>query len=160
MRTGWLTGTYSVSAPHPDRPESTMNDAHRGSRTTLRLVGGVLALAGAVIGVIGVVRFASEFGDAGADSGPGSILMLGGGGMMLVVGLALLNAGTIGAQSRYVADETAPAVGTVGRAFRGESQDSRSAEGPSRGAGPFCRECGVRNDADARFCDGCGSSLA
>ena len=26
--------------------------------------------------------------------------------------------------------------------------------------GPFCRSCGVRNDEDARFCDGCGASLA
>ncbi len=28
------------------------------------------------------------------------------------------------------------------------------------GAGPFCRSCGVRNDDDARYCDGCGQSLA
>lgn len=27
-------------------------------------------------------------------------------------------------------------------------------------AGPFCRSCGTRNDADARFCDSCGTTMA
>ncbi len=34
------------------------------------------------------------------------------------------------------------------------------APGGSAAAGPYCRSCGVRNDEDARFCDGCGTSLA
>jgi hypothetical protein len=26
--------------------------------------------------------------------------------------------------------------------------------------GPYCRACGTRNDAEARFCDSCGASMA
>ena len=25
---------------------------------------------------------------------------------------------------------------------------------------PYCRSCGTRNDAEARFCDSCGTSMA
>jgi len=35
-----------------------------------------------------------------------------------------------------------------------------AAQARYRTAGPYCRACGVRRDADARFCDGCGASRA
>ena len=134
------------------------------ARTTFRVVGVVLLLSGLVLGGIGIYRFMSAFsGDL--DGGPGAILMIGGGGFLCVFGLGALNAGTIGAQSRYVAGETMPTVkqsaaylsdgeGIMGV---GRTVDDRSGNAAT---GPFCRGCGTRNDDEARFCDGCGASLA
>ena len=136
-----------------------------GTRTTLRVLGVALLLAGLVIG-----DFIAEFDSM--DGGPGSILRMAAGGFLCVVGLGALSAGTIGAQSRYAAGETMPTLkqsaaylsdgeGIMG-VGRTVDDGPHGAEG-SRGSavtGPYCRSCGVRNDEDARFCDGCGASLA
>ena len=141
-----------------------------GTRTTLRVLGVVLLLAGLVIGGLGLRDFIAEFDSM--DGGPGSILRMAAGGFLCVVGLGALSAGTIGAQSRYVAGETMPTLkqsaaylsdgeGIMG-VGRTVDDGPHGAEG-SRGSavtGPYCRSCGVRNDEDARFCDGCGASLA
>lgn len=141
-----------------------MNELPRtsGTRTTLRVVGAVLLLAGLVVGGIGVVGFMDAFsGDL--ESGPGSILMIGGGGFLCVFGLGALSAGTLGAQSRYVAGETMPTV-KQSAAYLSDGQGimgiGRTADDAAAASGPFCRSCGVRNDDEARFCDGCGASLA
>ncbi|WP_300385681.1 zinc ribbon domain-containing protein [uncultured Nocardioides sp.] len=141
-----------------------------GTRTTLRVLGVVLLLAGLVIGGLGLRDFIAEFDSM--DGGPGSILRMAAGGFLCVVGLGALSAGTIGAQSRYAAGETMPTLkqsaaylsdgeGIMG-VGRTVDDGPHGAEG-SRGSavtGPYCRSCGVRNDEDARFCDGCGASLA
>ena len=63
----------------------------------------------------------------------------------------------------YVAKQD-PAHDDVGRVLPppppgyGETRRSASREGGSRPA-DACSSCGTRNDADARFCKGCGSSL-
>ena len=49
------------------------------------------------------------------------------------------------AGARYAAGETMPVVK--------DSLDYLK-------AGPFCSTCGVRNDADAKFCDSCGATLS
>lgn len=147
----------STPAPHPLPPTS-------GTRTVLRVLGAVLLLAGLGIGGTGLVRFIGEF-QSMDDGGPGSVLMIGAGGFLCVFGLAALNAGFLGAQSRYVAGETMPAVkqsaaylsdgqGIMGV---GRTVDDRSG---TAATGPFCRGCGTRNDDEARFCDGCGAPLA
>ncbi len=69
-----------------------------GTRTTLRVLGVVLLLAGLVIGGLGLRDFIAEFDSM--DGGPGSILRMAAGGFLCVVGLGALSAGTIGAQSR------------------------------------------------------------
>ncbi len=136
------------------------------TRLVLRVVGGVLLLAGLYVAVRGGVAFVDEMNAASVDSGPGSILMIGGGGFMVVLGLGLLNAGFLRAQARYASGEAAPAVRELGGAFRGESGstgdqvEEQSLEKTTEGSGPFCSECGVRADRDARFCDACGHVLA
>ena len=143
------------------------------TRTTLRVIGAVLLVAGlglAIIGGISFVRSAtSESVDAGA--GFGSIFLLAGGGFCVVFGLGALNAGTLGAQSRYVAGETLPTVKqsaaylTDGEGILGVGRtvdDAGAAGAPATAGarGPYCRACGTRNDQEARFCDSCGASLA
>lgn len=146
------------------------NDLPRtsGTRTTLRVLGVVLLLAGLVVGGIGISGFLDQANSADLEPGFGPILMIGAGGFLCVFGLGAINAGTIGAQSRYVAGETMPTLkqsasylsdgeGIMGV---GRTVDDGAAAGTQSATGPFCRSCGVRNDEDARFCDGCGASMA
>ena len=145
----------------------TRNDLPDTARTRigLRVLGGVLLLVGGAVFAWGIT---TVFGYDGYDSPPGLAIAAFLGGMpVAVVGLGMLNASTIGAQSRYVAGETMPTLkqsaaylsdgeGIMGV---GRTVDDRE-RGTAAAGGPYCRSCGVRNDEDARFCDGCGSSLA
>ena len=82
------------------------------------------------------------------------------------VGGACLNAGFLGAAARYGAGETMPVVRdsasylSDGQGILGVGRTVDDRDRSSAATGPYCRTCGVRNDADARFCDGCGASLA
>lgn len=138
------------------------------SRTVLRVVGALCLVGGVVLAFIGGRGILRDIASESMDPNFGPILTLGGGGFLCVIGLALVNAGTLGAQSRYVAGETMPTVkksaeylsdgqGIMGV---GRTVDDGAAAGTLRASGPFCRACGTRNDEDARFCDGCGASMA
>lgn len=138
------------------------------SRTVLRVVGALCLVGGVVLAFIGGRGILRDIASESMDPNFGPILTLGGGGFLCVIGLALINAGTLGAQSRYVAGETMPTVkksaeylsdgqGIMGV---GRTVDDGAAAGTLRASGPFCRACGTRNDEDARFCDGCGASMA
>lgn len=136
----------------------------RRARIVLRVIGFSLLGVGLALAISGGLAFAEEV-NSYEDTGFGSIVRLGAGGFMIVFGLAALNAGFIGAQARYAAGETMPTlkqsaaylsdgegVSGVGRTVDDDATDVAT--------GPFCRSCGVRNDAEARFCDACGRSLA
>ncbi|ANH37150.1 hypothetical protein I601_0700 [Nocardioides dokdonensis FR1436] len=135
------------------------------TRTALRVGGAVLLLVGVVVFGWGAY---TVFTYEGFDGPPGlAILAFLGGLPMIGLGLGALNMSTIGAQSRYVAGETMPTVKqsaaylTDGEGILGVGRTAGDrAPAGSAAAGPYCRSCGVRNDADARFCDGCGTSLA
>lgn len=137
-----------------------------GVRTVFRALGLVLAPLGVVLVALGFYRFVT-FDPSGWDAGPpDGFLMFAAGSLVAVVGFALLNAGFMGAAARYGAGETMPVVkdsaaylsdgeGVLGV---GRTVDDRPATTAT--TGPFCRSCGVRNDEDAKFCDGCGASVA
>ena len=134
-------------------------------RTTARVIAGVLLVTGAVLLARGVSAFLSELDDPAAfDSGPGSILMAAGGGFCVVLGLVAAQVGWMSAHVRYVAGETMPVV-KDSATYLGDGQGlgaiGRTPQpGSSTVTGPYCRQCGTRNDAEARFCDACGQSLA
>ena len=139
-------------------------ERNRNQRIFLRVLGGVLLVAGIYLVVTGGMGIADEM-DSGTDNGFGSILKLGAGGFLCVFGLGALNAGFIGAQARYAAGETMPVVkdsasylsdgeGVLGV---GRTVDDVPAEAKT---GPFCSKCGVRNDAEAKFCDSCGAAIS
>ncbi len=134
------------------------------ARRLLLALGITLLLAGLVIGGLGVRDFIADF--EAMEGGPRPIFQSAAGGFLCIFGLGAINAGTIGAQSRYVAGETMPTVKRSASYLsdgEGIMGVGRTVDDGARGAaatGPFCRSCGVRNDEDARFCDGCGASLA
>ncbi len=134
-----------------------------GARTFFRVLGIVLTPVGVVVFVWGLTKV---FGDTGFEGPePSHIVAFIGGLPLIGFGLMALNVGFLGAAARYGAGETMPVVRdsasylTDGEGILGVGRTVD--DGPrSTVTGPYCRACGVRNDADARFCDGCGASLA
>lgn len=132
-----------------------------GVRTALRVAGAVM-----VVGAVALIVTAGlEFFSLQGFDEPHKFWMLMVGIPCLGVGIMLLQAGFAGAGARYAAGEYAPvlkdAAGYLsdGKGVLGVGADSRPS-GPDAATGPYCRSCGTRNDADARFCDSCGASLA
>jgi hypothetical protein len=126
-----------------------------------------MAPLGVLLLAVGFYRFVT-FDPSGWDAGPpDGFLMFALGGILAVTGFGFLNAGFMGASARYTAGETMPVVKDsatylsdgegilgVGRTVDDQHVTQRAA------TGPYCRSCGVRNDEDAKFCDGCGTALA
>jgi hypothetical protein len=134
-------------------------------RTAFRALGAVVLVVGILVFGYGI---RSVFGSADFPPAGWKIVCFIGGLPVIGVGLMLLQAGFLGAAARYGAGETMPVVkdsasylsdgqGILGV---GRTADGAARSSASGGSGPYCRACGVRNDADARFCDGCGASLA
>ncbi len=120
-------------------------------RTTFRVLGVVVLVIGIVTFVYGI---ASVFGSEDVPGGFQIVCFIG--GLLIIgVGMMFLQWGFLGAAARYGAGETMPVV-----------KDSATYLSDGEGilgvgtTGPFCSKCGVRNDADAKFCDSCGGALA
>lgn len=134
-----------------------------GTRTLFRVLGLILTPVGVIVFVWGLAKV---FGDTGFEGPEASHVVAFIGGLPLIgLGLMALNVGFMGAAARYGAGETMPVV----RDSASYLSDGRGVLGVGRtvdaaadtgATGPYCRSCGIRNDADARFCDGCGASLA
>jgi len=135
-----------------------------GVRNVFRGLGLVLTPVGVILVALGFYRFVTFDPSSWGAGPPDGFLMFIGGGLLAVVGFGLLNAGFMGAAARYGAGETMPVVkesATYLSDGEGILGVGRTVDDPpATAAGPFCRSCGVRNDPDARFCDGCGNSLA
>lgn len=135
-------------------------------RNAFRALGGVLLVVGILVLGYGIW---SVFGSADFPPAGWKIVCFIGGLPMIGIGMMLLQAGFLGAAARYGARETMPVVRdsasylSDGQGILGVGRtvdDGAVSSSASGGSGPYCRACGVRNDADARFCDGCGASLA
>ena len=136
------------------------------ARTVFRVLGCLLAPVGVVMVAVGFYQFATA--EPTFDGPPTGLFVFAAGGIMAVVGFGFLNAGFLGTAARYGAIETMPVVKdsasylTDGQGILGvgrTADDGRPASSTAAG-GPFCRSCGTRNDQEARFCDGCGQSIA
>ncbi len=134
-----------------------------GARTFFRVLGLVLTPLGVVVFVWGLTKV---FGATGFDGPEPSHLVAFLGGLPLIAfGAMALQVGFLGAAARYGAGETVPVVrdsATYLSDGQGILGVGRTVDESARSTatGPYCRSCGVRNDVDARFCDGCGTSLA
>ena len=115
-------------------------------RTAARVASVVLLVVGVVLLARGISAFVAQTKSMDMDGGPGSILTIGAGGFCIIFGLAAAQVGWLRAQASYVAGETMPVV--------------RDSLAYVTASGPFCRQCGTRNDDAAKFCDSCGQSLA
>ena len=145
-----------------DTPPGLRNQA--GVRTTARVIAVVLLVVGPILVVTGLTSFAAGMDDP-MDSGSRDMLAFGLGGLCVVLGGAAASIGWMGAQASYAAGETTPVL-KASAAYLSDGQGlgaiGRTAQQPETATvtGPYCRQCGTRNDAEARFCDGCGQSLA
>lgn len=125
---------------------------------------------GAVVLVVGIVMFGyglfSVFGSSDFPPGGLQIVCFIGGLPVIGFGIMCLQAGFLGVAARYGAGETMPVVRdsasylSDGEGILGVGRTVDDAPRSPAATGPYCRACGVRNDADAKFCDGCGASLA
>ena len=149
----------------------------QGARTAFRVAGVVLLLV--AIGFL-AVGLQDLFATGSSFDGPHKFWMIFVGILLLGPAGWCLQAGFLGAASRYVAGETTPVLKdsaaylTDGRGFLGvgrtvddadpapsaPSAPSAPPATPSSATGPYCSRCGTRNDADASFCDSCGAALA
>ncbi|HET7432343.1 MAG TPA: zinc ribbon domain-containing protein [Nocardioides sp.] len=140
----------------------------QGARLAFRVVGLVLLVV--ALGLL-AVGLQDLFASGDSFEGPHRFWMVFVGVLMLGPAGWCLQAGFLGAASRYVAGETTPVLKDsaaylsdgegilgVGRTVDDQPPARQSATPPA--TGPFCSKCGVRNDADASFCDGCGAALA
>lgn len=134
---------------HPGEPQRD----RAGRRTVFRALGIVSMGIAVTLITIALVDFFGAANDPSFDAAPTKFWMFFAALPFFALGGFLLNLGFAGAHARYMAEEYSPAMRTVSRDLglgggRGHA-----------GSGPYCRSCGTRNDADARFCDSCGTSM-
>ena len=128
----------------------------RSTKRTIFRVLGVLLMGTALV-LIGIAAadFFAAFGSDDIGAEPTQFGMLFAALPFFALGGLFLQLGFVGAAAKYVAGEAAPALKT--------SMDQLGVgryPSASTGSGPFCRSCGRQNNADARFCDGCGTSMS
>jgi hypothetical protein len=145
-----------------------VNPGHTNIRAVLRMVGPLVAGIGLVLIVVGVASFFRAFG---GFEPPKYFWCAFAGIPLLGVGIAICKFAFMGPVVRYMAAETAPvAKDTFNYVAEGTQPGVRkvasavaeglSAAGRQTAAGLECAACGQLNDADARFCDNCGATLA
>lgn len=116
------------------RPPLGDNPDHNATRATLRLIGGVMVVAGVVFSVIGIGNFFSSFGTM---SPPRYFWCVFVGFPLFGIGAGLLRFGFMGAVSRYAANEVVPVASDAARQVLGDSkavlQDIVHPAGDARG---------------------------
>jgi hypothetical protein len=148
--------------------ETKIDPKHASTRLVLRTLGPVLAGAGLLLVVVGFGSFFSSFG---TPEPPRYFWCAFLGIPLLFVGGALCMFGFMGAYFRYFFGEAAPvqkdAFNYLAEGTKGGVKTFATAvgEGLATGMrtegkpGPWCPRCGQGNDADAKFCKGCGTAL-
>ncbi|HEY3528227.1 MAG TPA: zinc ribbon domain-containing protein [Nocardioides sp.] len=137
----------------------------RVTRNVFRVVGLVALVVALGFIAVGLQDF---FASADSFDGPHKFWMIFVGIFGVAIAVWCLQAGFMGAASRYVAGETAPVIKdsaaylTDGEGVLGVGRTVDDAPAPHAAAvtGPYCSKCGTRNDDDASFCDSCGAALA
>ncbi|HEX3221189.1 MAG TPA: hypothetical protein VHR35_01365 [Nocardioides sp.] len=126
----------------------------QGARMTFRVVG--LLLPAAALGLLAVGP-QDLFSTGDSFEGPHTF-------WMVFVGLLML--GAVGWCLQAVAGETTPVIQASeeylcdGQGILGVARIVDDGDQASSVTGSFFSRCGVRNDADASFCDGRGAALA
>lgn len=132
-----------------------------GARTFFRVAGVLVTGTALVFLLIGGVDF---FSTVDSFEGPTKFWMFFVGIPLLAIGGWCLQAGFMGVGARYVSGEVSPvAKDTAAYLTDGKGLLNLGVREPAPTAnrsGPYCRSCGTRNDADARFCDSCGTAMA
>jgi hypothetical protein len=128
------------------------HDPNRAKRTAFRVLGGITVLVGLVLVVVAMADFFGAMFDDSFDAKPTKFWLAFVGLPLLAVGGWLLQAGYLGAVSRYAATESAPGLRTAAEAMGLRPDQGRATS--------FCSRCGRGTDAGASFCAGCGAPVA
>ena len=141
-----------------------IDPAHQSKRNTFRTIGPIVLGIGVLSLIIGLADFISSMGTMRV---PYFFFVGAFGALLIPIGLGLTSMGYMGAMTRYQAGEMAPvAKDTTNYMADGirpaiKSVTSAVVEGIVEAGKPqFCTQCGVRNDADAKFCKACGTPQA
>ena len=141
---------------------SEIQPGHTAIRRVFRVLGPLMLIVGlflliSALGSIGGEKGFLEDPNAHMNETRGSMFMIALGGFVLVGGVGVTMLGFRGAIARYEAAEHAPVIkDTIEYVARGTVQDIAQAVAGS----PVCPSCRRQNDADAKFCDGCGEALS
>lgn len=125
-----------------------------GVRITLRVVGGILLVTALVLLITGLLDFLSTMSPSSMDATPHKFWMFLVGIFLLAPAAWCLQAGFVGAAARFAAGEATPVIKSSadylsdGKGILGVGVEQRT-----------CAHCGAQNDADAKFCDSCGTAL-
>jgi len=152
------------------QPTKEIDPSHQQKRSLLRVVGPLVLATGLIFLIVALVDFFRAMGSFG---GPPKLFWCAFVGMPLLwLGFALSSAGFAGSVQRYMAGETAPvAKDTVNYLADGTKESVKTlaaavGEGLAAGGGRAkdvlvrCHKCNQPNEADAKFCKGCGAILA
>lgn len=113
-------------------------------RNGFRIAGGALVALGGILLVIGVGSLLSTM-NSDSMVGPRYFWLAFVGMPLLAVGGWCLQAGFLGAATRYVAGEVGPVLSESLPLLTGEAR--------------HCAQCGHGEDVEARFCSSCGTPL-
>ena len=126
---------------------------HGKHKLILKIVGGVLALAGAVLIIVG---FVNMFTSIRQETFPDLFFLLIIGFPCLAFGAAALMFGFRKEVANYMRQESAPVFNQFGQqiapgisAIAGAAQNSQN----------VCKTCGTANEAESKFCRSCGAPL-
>ncbi len=155
------------------------SDGYSNARSTMRVLGPVLAVLGGILVLIGFIALfgaATSIGNRPPGAGiPKAFILAFPGMLMLGIGLFMTKAGYLREVSQYAAKETSPAVRTTTTAVRSAWTDDDvpcpSCSSPVEPASKFCSSCGIQLtggtcrvcqasvDSDDKFCAFCGSEV-
>lgn len=145
------------------------SENHKETRAALRVVGVAVLGVGLIFMAIGLISFFSAFGSFGPPRYFWCVFV---GMPLLGIGSMICKFAFMGAVARFAASEVAP-VGkdVVNYMVDGTKESVRdvasaigeglaSARSDSEMLVVRCHKCNANNDADANFCQGCGTALA
>jgi hypothetical protein len=133
------------------------------ARTAFRVVGVVLLVVALGLLATGLQDF---FSTSDSLEGPHKFWMIFVGILMLGPAGWCLQAGFMGAATRYAAGETMPVVKdsasylSDGRGILGVGRTASTEPAADTVPGTYCSHCGTHHDDGAKFCDNCGAALA
>lgn len=142
---------------------------HKKGRNWLIIIGLIMIIIGIPLAIIGFSSFIElqanffslSFEESSALSAQAFANMVPG-MFLIVIGIGLLRFGYIGKVSKYIADETGPAISSVTKSITSGIKEGGGIDLTVHSDTNIrikCRNCGTLNDEEATYCDKCGSQL-
>ena len=150
---------------------SRIDPNHRDIRDVLRIIGPIVLGLGLLLIAIGMISFFGAFGSFGPPKYFWCCFL---GGPLLFVGIVMTSYGYMGRVARYTAGEMAPVAKDTFNYVATESTEGITAVASAIGEGLTaggvalggetkesvrCHKCNSVQDANAKFCDDCGTAL-